>query len=164
MPGISNLTSMIGSHSSTSQRGQSAVLYALLLPIAILAVGMVVDLGSMLYRYSIGQTVVAGAAYAAATAFDEAAFYEDNTVQLNQGGWSQGTIACDRARNHMTNNTRDGEPLVTMTGCQVVGNRVTVSGFIAAPLTFLDALGLGGRSFAFTAIAEFQAGITAPNQ
>ncbi len=144
--------------------GQSFVTYALLLPVVALSMGLIVDLGSLLYRYSIGQTVVAGAAYAAATAFDESTFYQDNTVQLNQGGWDGATTACIRARNHLTNNVRDGEPLVTLTGCQVQGNRVTVSGSIAAPTTFLDALGVGGRSFTFTAVAEFQVGITARDQ
>ena len=52
------------------QHGQSLVTYALLLPIVVLSLGLIIDLGSMLYRYSIGQTVVAGAAYAAATAFE----------------------------------------------------------------------------------------------
>ncbi len=149
---------------TNATKGQTLIQYAMLLPAMALTIGLIVDLGSMLYHYSIGQTVVAGAAYAAATAFDEEAFYTQNTVQLNQGGWIDGGRACDVARTHMQSNTRDGEPLVTLTNCRVERNRVTVSGSIAAPTTFLDALGVGSRSFTFTAIAEFQVGITVRDQ
>ncbi len=139
----------------TFEGGQIAVMLALLIPVLVGLAGLVIDGGLMLINYRRGQITVDAAALAAAAQLDEAAFRDQNVVQLNAGAAYAAAL-----QSAQTN----GGGRVAITGVSVAAAQVVVSGQVSAPVLFLRIFGVGQVRFSVSASAELKHGITEENQ
>lgn len=138
-----------------ANKGQIAVLFALLTPVLLGVIGLVVDGGMAMVQYRRGQVALDSAALAAATQLDRFAFVDDNTIQLNpadavaQATW----YAQENGRGH-----------VAITGINVAGTEVFVYGTVTSPTIFMRIFGVNQVRLNLSSRAELKYGITEERQ
>ena len=140
---------------SPSAPGQIAVLFALLMPVLLGVIGLVVDGGMAMVQYRRGQVALDSAALAAATQLDRFAFVDDNTMQLSPAE------AVAEATQYLQRNRRGN---IAITGINISGTRVFVSGSIASPTIFMRIFGINQVRLNLSASAELKYGITEEGQ
>ena len=140
---------------SPSAPGQIAVLFALLMPVLLGVIGLVVDGGMAMVQYRRGQVALDSAALAAATQLDRVAFVDDNTMQLSPAE------AVAEATQYLQRNRRGN---IAITGINISGTRVFVSGSIASPTIFMRIFGINQVRLNLSASAELKYGITEEGQ
>lgn len=142
-------------HCRDFERGQIALMLAVVFLALVALAGLVVDGGLMLIYYRIGRVTVDSAAVAAATQMDEDVFLtERNEVVL------RADLACEEAQHYVDANSRG----VVSVSCWVEDNRATVTGSVVAPTLFLRVFGITGVPFNISAAAELKYGITEEGQ
>src|ERR1051325_8778962 len=87
------MTIQSGRPANHYERGQTALLFALLIPVLFALVGLVVDGGIMFVRYRLGRIAIDGAAYAAATALDKGLFINSGEGQVYTPGSQEVRLA-----------------------------------------------------------------------
>jgi Flp pilus assembly protein TadG len=140
---------------TAGQRGQIAVMFALLMPVLLGLVGLVVDGGLIMVQFRRGQVTLDSAALAAATQLDEETFSSENLVQLNP---SNAYLAATRYAQE------NGQGQVSVTGINVSGAQVDVYGTVAAPTIFMRIFGINRVRLNLSASAELKYGITEEGQ
>ncbi len=138
-----------------SNRGQIAVMFALLTPLLLGFVGLVLDGGLAMVQYRRGQVALDSAALAAATQLDKDFFRTDNLVQLTP---------TDAHVLAMTYASENGEGHVSITGISVHGTQVDVYGVVTSRTVFLRIFGVNQVRFDLSARAELKYGITEEGQ
>ena len=144
-----------GRSHQTGDRGQIAVMLALLLPVLLGLVGLVVDGGLMLVQFRRGQVTIDSAALAAASRLDEDTFEETNQVLLS---------AADAYSQALFYAQLNGRGQVTVTGVNIDGPRVQVYGQVTSPTIFMRLFGINQVRIRLQASAELKHGITEEGQ
>ncbi len=145
----------VSSARSVAERGQIAVMYALLLPVLIGLVGLVIDGGQAMVHYRRGQVALDSAALAAATQLNEEAFANTNAVELRP---SSAYLAALRYAGE------NGQGHVSITGINVSGTKVTIYGAVASPTIFMRIFGINQVRLRLSSRAELKYGITQEGQ
>lgn len=138
-----------------SERGQIATMLALLLPVLLGLAGLVVDGGILMIQFRRGQVTVDSAALAAAARLDEDTFKATNQVTLN---------AADAYAAALTYGQINGQGHVAITGVQISGAKVRVTGQVTARPLFMRLFGINQVRVTLHSDAELRHGITAEGQ
>jgi len=148
-----------------NERGQTALLFALLIPVLFALVGLVVDGGIIFVRYRLGRIAIDGAAYAAATALDRKEFIESGEGQTYSAGSQEVKLdaaeAESLARQYAQGN---GKKALQVTAVIVDETHVTVYGYVISPTVFMRIFGKGNFRIPISAQAELKYGIEEEGQ
>jgi Flp pilus assembly protein TadG len=148
-----------------NERGQTALLFALLIPALFALVGLVVDGGIMFVRYRLGRIAIDGAAYAAATALDRKEFIESGEGQTYSAGSQEVKLdtaeAESLARQYAQGNSKKA---LQVTAVIVDETHVTVYGYVISPTVFMRIFGKGNFRIPLSAQAELKYGIEEEGQ
>jgi uncharacterized membrane protein len=115
------------------QRGQTAVLLAVMLPALLAIVGLMVDGSRLLIMQRRAQIAIDSAAFAAAQRIDRGRFFYTQSVQLN---------AIDAISTGSVYGTLNSQGSVRVTSISVYGNRVVALGYAEVEPIFLKMFGV----------------------
>lgn len=122
------------------ERGQTAAFIALLVPVLVLAVAVVVDVGRLYHAKRWGQSVVDSAAVNGALALDPAKFGADeNQVALSESDMRAAACGSWFTALGVNGGALTYDQVPTLTGCSatLVGDRgVRVTANVAVPVMF----------------------------
>ena len=107
---------------SRARRGQILALFLLMIPALVGAVGLAIEVGSIVTVRHEAQLTLDGAAFAATQALDWKVFYSTNQVALDQDR------ATALAGAYASMNARSQRYSVRVLGVYVMGNQVFVAG------------------------------------
>jgi Flp pilus assembly protein TadG len=156
---------LLSTTSRNSECGQTALLFALLIPVLFALVGLVVDGGIMFIRYRLGRIAIDGAAYSAATALDKDNFIQSGDSQVYTPGSQEVKLSVDKANRLARQYAQDnGKGALNVTAVIVDETHVTVYGYVISPTVFMRIFGKGNFRIPISAQAELKYGIEEEGQ
>lgn len=159
------MKAQLGRPIKQSERGQTALLFALLIPVLFALAGLVVDGGIMFTRYRLGRIAIDGAAYAAATALDKKHFIESGAGQVYTPGSQEVKLKEDEA-NRLARQyaEQNGKGILKVTQVIVEDTQVRVYGYVISPTVFMRIFGKNDFRIPISARSELKYGIEEEGQ